>query len=77
MISQPNKDNFTISDDDKKLLITNKELKEWAEEIDKINLSEVSKNVISAIRKEMLVQNEKMTDEDIKNGELFDVGDRR
>lgn len=77
MISQPNKDNFTISDDDKKLLITNKELKEWAKEIDKINLSEVSKNVISAIRKEMLVQNEKMTDEDIKNGELFDVGDRR
>lgn len=77
MISQPNKDNFTISDDDKKLLITNKELKQWAEEIDKINLSEVSKNVISAIRKEILVQNEKMTDEDIKNGELFDVGDRR
>lgn len=77
MISQPNKDNFSISDDDKKLLITNKELKEWAEEIDKINLSEVSKNIISAIRKEMLVQNEKMTDEDIKNGELFDVGDRR
>jgi len=77
MISQPAADEFALSEDDKKLLVTNKELKEWAKEIDKVTLSEVSKNVISAIRKEMILQNEKMTEEDKKNGEEFEVGDRR
>lgn len=52
-------------------------MKEWAKEIDKVTLSEVSKNVISAIRKEMILQNEKMTEEDKKNCEEFEVGDRR
>lgn len=77
MISQPVADEFTLSEDDKELLVTSKELKEWAKEIDKITLSEVSKKVISAIRKEMILQNEKMTEEDKKNGEEFEVGDRR
>ena len=77
MISQPAADEFSLSEDDKKLLVTGKELKEWAKEIDKVTLSEVSKNVISAIRKEMVLQNEKMTEEDKKNGEEFEVGDRR
>lgn len=77
MISQPAADEFALSKDDKKLLVTSKELKEWAKEIDKVTLSEVSKNVISAIRKEMVLQNEKMTEEDKKNGEEFEVGDRR
>lgn len=77
MISQPAADEFALSKDDKELLVTGKELKEWAKEIDKVTLSEVSKNVISAIRKEMVLQNEKMTEEDKKNGEEFEVGDRR
>lgn len=77
MISQPAADEFALSEDDKKLLVTSKELKEWAKEIDKVTLSEISKNVISAIRKEMVLQNEKMTEEDKKNGEEFEVGDRR
>lgn len=77
MISQPSADEFTLSEDEKELLVTSKELKEWAKEIDKVTLSEVSKNVISAIRKEMILQNEKMTEEDKKNCEEFEVGDRR
>ena len=77
MISQPAADEFTLSEDEKELLVTSKELKEWAKEIDKVTLSEVSKNVISAIRKEMILQNEKMTEEDKTKGEEFEVGDRR
>lgn len=77
MIDQPSHEDFKLNDEDKKLLISNTELKEWAKEIDKVSLSEVSKHVISAIRKEMTLLNDGMSEEDIKNGELFEVGDRR
>lgn len=77
MIDQPAHEEFKLNDEDKELLITNTELKEWAKEIDKVSLSEVSKQVISAIRKEMTLLNDAMSDEDKKNGELFEVGDRR
>lgn len=77
MIDQPALEEFKLNDEDKKLLISNTELKEWAKEIDKVTLSEVSKQVISAIRKEMTLLNDAMSDEDKKNGELFEVGDRR
>ena len=77
MIDQPAHEEFKLNDEDKKFLITNTELKEWAKEIDKVSLSEVSKQVISAIRKEMTWLNDAMSDEDKKNGELFEVGDRR
>ena len=77
MIDQPAHEEFKLNEEDKKLLITNTELKEWAKEIDKVTLSEVSKQVISAIRKEMTLLNDGMSDEDKKNGELFEVGDRR
>ncbi len=77
MIDQPAHEEFKLNDEDKKLLISNTELKEWAKEIDKVSLSEVSKQVISAIRKEMTLLNDAMSDEDKKNGELFEVGDRR
>ena len=77
MIDQPAHEEFKLSEEDKKLLISNTELKEWAKEIDKVTLSEVSKQVISAIRKEMTLLNDGMSDEDKKNGELFEVGDRR
>lgn len=78
MIDSPSKDDFSISDEDKKLLITNNELIEWADEIDnKVKLSKVSKDVISAIRKEMILQNNQMSEEDKANGEMFEIGDRR
>lgn len=77
MIDQPAHEEFKLNEEDKKLLISNTELKEWATEIDKVTLSEVSKQVISAIRKEMTLLNDAMSDEDKKNGELFEVGDRR
>lgn len=77
MIDQPAHEEFKLNEEDKKLLISNTELKEWAKEIDKVTLSEVSKQVISAIRKEMTLLNDGMSDEDKKNGELFEVGDRR
>lgn len=77
MIDQPAHEEFKLNDEDKKLLISNTELKEWGKEIDKVTLSEVSKQVISAIRKEMSLLNDAMSDEDKKNGELFEVGDRR
>lgn len=77
MIDQPAHEEFKLNEEDKKLLISNTELKEWAKEIDKVTLSEVSKQVISAIRKEMTLLNDAMSEEDKKNGELFEVGDRR
>lgn len=77
MIDQPAHEEFKLNDEDKKLLISNTELKEWSKEIDKVTLSEVSKQVISAIRKEMTLLNDAMSDENKKNGELFEVGDRR
>lgn len=77
MIDQPAHEEFKLNDEEKKLLISNTELKEWSKEIDKVTLSEVSKQVISAIRKEMTLLNDAMSDEDKKNGELFEVGDRR
>lgn len=75
MIDSPAKNDFSILEEDKKLLITNEELKNWADEIDKVTLSNVAKEVILAIRKEMQSQNHKI--EDKRAGEMFEVGDRR
>lgn len=77
MIDQPAHDEFKLSKEQKKLLISNEELKKWAKEIDKVSLSEISKQVITSIRKEMTLLNDSMTEEDKKGGELFEVGDRR
>ena len=49
MIDQPAHEEFKLNEEDKKLLISNTELKEWAKEIDKVTLSEVSKQVISGV----------------------------
>lgn len=77
MIDQPAHDEFKLSEEQKKLLISNEELKKWAKEIDNVSLSEISKQVITSIRKEMTLLNDSMTEEDKKNGELFEVGDHR
>lgn len=66
-----------ISENDKNLLISNEDLENWRKQIDKVKLSDAARAVISAIRKELTLQNESLSDEDKKNGELFEVGDRR
>ena len=77
MIDDSNSTDFTISENDKNLLISNEDLENWREQIDKVKLSDAAIDVISAIRKELTLQNEKLSEEDKKNGELFEVGDRR
>ena len=77
MIQDSSTNKFEIQEVDKNLLISNEELKEWKSQIDKVTLSEESKSVISAIRKEMTLQNEKLSKEEKDDGELFEVGDRR
>ena len=75
MIDDSNSTDPIISDND--LLISNEDLENWRKEIDKVKLSDAARAVISAIRKELTLQNESLSDEDKKNGELFEVGDRR
>ena len=77
MIDGSSSSEFELPDEVKKLQITNEELKEWKEKIDAVSLSDEAKSVISAIRKELVRRNNIMGDEDKKNGELFEVGDRR
>lgn len=77
MIDDSNSTDFIISENDKNLLISNEDLENWRKQIDKVKLSDTARAVISAIRKELTLQNEKLSEEDKKNGELFEVGDRR
>ncbi len=77
MIDGSSSSDFALSDEVKNLQITNEELKAWKEKIDAVSLSDEAKAVISAIRKELVHRNNNMGDEDKKNGELFEVGDRR
>ncbi len=68
---------FEISDELKKLQISNAELEEWKTQIDKVRLSEEARAVISAIRKELTAQNAALSEEEKDAGESFEVGDRR
>lgn len=77
MVEAPSSSKFELSDDVKKLQITNAELLEWKEKIDEVTLSEGAKSVISAIRKELASRNEAMDEADKRAGETFEVGDRR
>lgn len=77
MVDAPSSSEFELSDEEKKLQISNAELKEWKGKIDAIALSDEAKSVISAIRKELAARNEAMSEDDKQNGELFEVGDRR
>lgn len=77
MVNEPSTSNFELSEEIKKLQIPNEELNDWKNQIDSVNLSEASRAVISAIRKELTVQNEALSEEDKNKGELFEVGDRR
>lgn len=77
MVNAPSSSEFELSDEEKKLQISNAELKEWKGKIDAISLSDAAKSVISAIRKELAARNEAMSEDDKQNGELFEVGDRR
>lgn len=77
MIDGGSSSEFTLSDELKKLQITNDDLKSWKEKIDSVSLSEDAKSVISAIRKELTQRNNNMSEEDKNKGELWKVGDRR
>lgn len=77
MVNEPSISNFELSEEIKKLQISNEELEDWKTRIDSVTLSEAARAVISAIRKELTVQNEALSEEDKKNGELFEAGDRR
>ena len=77
MIDDSNSTDSINFDNDKNLLISNEDLENWRKEFDKVKLSDAARAVISAIRKELTLQNESLSDEDKKNGELFVVGDRR
>ena len=68
---------FELSDEIKKLQISNEDLKNWKTQIDKVRLSEEARAVISAIRKELTVQNETLSEEEKAAGEAFAIGDRR
>ena len=68
---------FELSDEIKKLQISNEDLKNWKTQIDAVQLSEESRAVISAIRKELTVQNETLSEEEKAAGESFAIGDRR
>ena len=68
---------FELSDEIKKLQISNEDLKNWKTQIDAVQLSEEARAVISAIRKELTVQNETLSEKDKASGESFAIGDRR
>lgn len=77
MVDAPSSFDFELPEEVRKFQISKAELEEWKEKIDEISLSEVAKSVISAIRKELAVRNETMSEDDKRNGELFEVSDRR
>jgi len=68
---------FELSDEIKKLQISNAELEYWKTQIDTVQLSEEARAVISAIRKELTAQNEALSEEEKAAGESFAIGDRR
>ena len=68
---------FELSDEIKKLQISNAELEDWKTQIDAVQLSEEARAVISAIRKELTAQNAALSEEEKAAGEAFAIGDRR
>ncbi len=60
--------------DEKSILLKTCEVKNWQKQIDNIELSEQAKNVISAIRKELVIKNQ---DDAHKDDEQYYVSDRR
>ena len=68
---------FELSDEIKKLQISNEDLESWKTQIDAVQLSKEARAVISAIRKELTAQNETLSEEEKAAGEAFAIGDRR
>lgn len=77
MIESHSSAEVEISEEIKKLQISNSELETWKKEIEKVSLSEEARAVISAIRKELTKRNEALSEEEKDSGEAFEVGDRR
>lgn len=49
----------------------------WKEKIDEVSLSDAAKSVIRAVRNELVLRNEAMSEDEKKNDKLFEVSDRR
>lgn len=77
MIDAPHVNEIKFEEADKNLLITDEEMKNWKQQIDNVTLSEAVKSVITAIRKELTVQNEQFKSEGKDPKEWFTVSDRR
>ena len=77
MIDAPHTNEIKLEETDKNLLITDEEMKNWEQQIDNVTLSEAVKSVITAIRKELTVQNEQFKSEGKATKEWFTVSDRR
>lgn len=75
MVDEPSSQEFKLPADVEPILVD--EWNSWKEKIDEVALSPEAKAVISAIRKELIVRNDAMSEEDEQNGELFEVSDRR
>lgn len=75
MINAPHTVELEIKETDKSLLISNEEIKKWKQQIDTVKLSDAARSVITAIRRELALQNEAISSEEKK--ELFMVSDRR
>ena len=75
MVNEPSSQKFKLPND--VLAISVDEWNSWKEKIDEVTLSSEAKAVISAIRKELIVRNDAMSEEDKQNDELFEVSDRR
>lgn len=63
-----------VNPDIQKLLLKTEDIEKWQEEIDKIRLSKISKQVISDIRKQLALLNQ---DDEHQGDEAYYVSDRR
>lgn len=68
---------FAPTQELKALQISNDELKKWKQERDKVTLPQEVRSVITAIRKELTVRNSHLTEDELQQGEQFEVSDRR
>ena len=77
MIDASHKVELEIKETDKSLLISNEEIQKWKQQIDTVKLSDAARSVITAIRRELALQNEAISSKENNVKELFMVSDRR
>jgi MoxR-like ATPase len=75
MIEEPSSQEFELPDDVEPISV--EEWESWKKKIDQVTLSSEARSVISAIRKELVVRNNAMSEEGKQDDKLFEVSDRR